>query len=279
MKKSFWQTIIHTDFAVPNGHTIAELVPELVSVLGSTDPVWRDEIGYTILVNWITRDLIPPDDLRGLIAQLSAFLTVGLGEQDTDTVFLRSFSVLILAGIIYHDNRHRAFLTEAEVHDLMNKTLAYFEVEKDLRGYVPDKGWAHSCAHTADLIDEFTISRYSQPADLERMMNAIRAKIMAPTGYVYLHNEDGRLCVAVMSTLARDVLPVAFWEGWFRGFLETAARGPAHNIARDPAAYSAYLNSKHFLRSLYFWLLVDGLPASAQALRPRALATVKVFNR
>ncbi len=48
--KAFWQSIIDTEFAIPEGHSIVELTDELFDYLSSTDPVLRDTFGYTILL-------------------------------------------------------------------------------------------------------------------------------------------------------------------------------------------------------------------------------------
>ena len=51
MDKAFWQSIVDSDFAVPAGHTVADLTPELLTFLGSTDIEVRDPFGYTIFAH------------------------------------------------------------------------------------------------------------------------------------------------------------------------------------------------------------------------------------
>ncbi|MBA2286746.1 MAG: DUF2785 domain-containing protein [Ktedonobacteraceae bacterium] len=41
------------------------------------------------------------------------------------------------------------------------------------------KGWAHSAAHTADLLMVLANNRDLDAADLERILNAIAAKVQA----------------------------------------------------------------------------------------------------
>src|SRR5262245_41856238 len=95
--KAFWQSIVESDYTLPPDYTVADLTPELVEFLGSTDIDVRDPFGYMILAHWMIRDRrYSPTDLRNLAVQLVQNLTVGLGEKDTDSVFLRSFSILML---------------------------------------------------------------------------------------------------------------------------------------------------------------------------------------
>jgi hypothetical protein len=91
MDKQFWKALQENNCEVPEGHSVESLTPELLSFLGSTDPELRDELAYTILVEWVERDLYTPDDLRQMIVDLSANLGIGIGETETDSVFLRAF--------------------------------------------------------------------------------------------------------------------------------------------------------------------------------------------
>ncbi len=58
-------------------------------MLGSPDPEQRDGIAYPALATWIDRGVYD-DLLVGLGDGMAAGLTVGLGEDGTDSVFRRS---------------------------------------------------------------------------------------------------------------------------------------------------------------------------------------------
>lgn len=279
MDRTFWQNVVTNDCKLPGGYTISDLTPELTCYLGVTDPVERDEIGYHVLNRWITSGLYTPDDLRPILRQMCINLKAGLGESGTDSVFLRAFSVLILASIVYYDNHSQQFLSREEIRDLLNAALDYMTHEVDTRGYVPDKGWAHSCAHTADLVDELAIHRCTDASDLERILTTISNKVMMPTGYVYQHNEDERLSVAVISTLRRELVPQTFLTGWLHTMSGLPERLPYIKMMAAAGPHSAYLNTKNFLRCLYTRLgLTAHLPESARALQPEVLAALKPFG-
>src|SRR3546814_20850071 len=75
---------------------LTDLTAELTAMLGSIDPARRDETAYLVLATWISRGVYD-DLLSGLGDGMAAGLAVGLGEKDSDNVFRRSFSALVLA--------------------------------------------------------------------------------------------------------------------------------------------------------------------------------------
>ncbi|WP_260052585.1 DUF2785 domain-containing protein [Oceanobacillus sojae] len=53
-----------------------------------------------------------------------------------------------------HKDRQKSFLQHDVVIKTIKKSMEYVNLEKDIRGYVEGKGWAHSVAHGADLLTE-----------------------------------------------------------------------------------------------------------------------------
>src|SRR4029078_3939571 len=67
MDKAFWQAVLENECAVPDGHSVASLTPELLAYLGSTDPDLRDDIAFSILATWIGRvGAYTNDELRAI---------------------------------------------------------------------------------------------------------------------------------------------------------------------------------------------------------------------
>ena len=277
---AFWQRVIAAGYAIPEGHTVADLTPTLLGFLGSTDPALRDEIAYGVLARWIIEGgHYAPDALRAMIQQLTPNLRAGIDEQGTDSVYLRSFSALILAAIVYYDNHKQPFLTEAEVRALADQVVAYFADEQDVRGYIPGQGWAHSCAHTADLIDELGKHRHLGAAELRTLLDAIAAKVTQPTGTTYQHDEDDRMSTAALAILKRAELGQPAARQWLDSLGDLIRRKPRASIIDSPADYSAYLNTKNFLRSLYVRMASEeDLPPAMKALQPAVLDVLKTYS-
>lgn len=278
MDKAFWQAVVEADFKVPNGHTVAQLTPELLGFLGSTDIDVRDPFGYMILAHWIVRDRhYAPDDLRRLRDQLIANLEQGIGENGTDSVFLRSFSMLMLSVIVYRDNQE-SFLSPDEVRALLDKSLWYFQAEGDLRGYLPDKGWAHTVAHTADAFKFLARNLHTTANDHRRILSAIADKMLLPVAHTYIYGEDERLVSALIDVLKRETLTLDDWSAWVERF--TTWKGTWEEGDFVTTIHAPWYNTKNLLRSFYFRLeLVSDLPSSSPGLKPSLLDAIRVFGQ
>jgi hypothetical protein len=278
MDKMFWRGIVENDFKVPGGYNAAELTPELLGFLGSTDIAVRDPFGYTILTAWMVRERhYTPDELRAMRDELLANLDKGIGENGTDSVFLRSFSMLMVAVMLYRDLQE-SFLSQAEINVLVDKALWYFAAEQDLRGYLEDKGWAHSVAHTADVFKFLARNPLTDVVDHLRILMAIGDKLMLPVKHIYVYGEDERLVSAVMDVLKRSTVTAADWQGWIDRFIASRVGWEADDF--ELTIHAPRYNSKAFLRSLYFRLETtpDVLPESA-TLKVQVLEAVKAFDQ
>lgn len=278
MDKSFWQAIVESDYTLPPDYTVADLTPELLEFLGSTDIEVRDPFGYMILAHWMIRDRrYSPTDLRNMAAQLVQNLATDLGETNTDSVFRRSFSILILSLIIHRDNQ-QPFFTETEIKNLHRWSLEYFTAEQDLRGYVPGKGWAHSVAHAADMFKFLARSRQLNTADLESILTAIADKMLLPVAHLYVHGEDERLVSAIVEILKRELVEWRAWDRWLDRFVRW--RGSWEEGDFDPTIHAPWYNSKNLLRSLYFRLdFAPELPSPVRKLKTKTKQILKLFGQ
>src|ERR1700745_1928915 len=148
----FWKAIREHNFAVPEHQSVGALVLEIADLAAETDPTLRDEYGYEILAAWIYRDnLLSGEQLEALRRKLLSAMISHVGESENDTIFGRSFSALYMSILAAEDLR-KPFLSAAAFKETLDTALRCYASEKDLRGYVPEKGWAHATAHVADLL-------------------------------------------------------------------------------------------------------------------------------
>lgn len=251
MDKQFWKAIQENDCKIPESHTVKSLTPELLSFLGSTDPELRDDLAYAILVEWVEHDLYSVDELKQIIADLIANLEVGIGEIETDTVFLRAFSVLALALIVYYDNK-KSFLKSEEVETILEKGLQYLGAEKDPRGYVLVKGWAHALAHTADLLLVLAENRHTDAVQHLRILNGITDKLLTASNWVYVHGEDDRLSAAILPILQRGLLELGSVQEWLSNFT-----GNWKGAWTKEESTRVFFNIRNFLRSLFLQVTTE----------------------
>ena len=246
--------IADNDFALPEQARAMPRAQEMLPHLGSPDAELRDDLIYSTLASWIMSDKFEEDDLKVLLRQLltEEHLFFKLGEVDTDSVFMRSFSILIIP-LILSWHRQRPFLMPYELREVKVKLLDYLEKEQDLRGFVLDedeagepKGWAHAIAHTADALDDLVRCKEMGSEELVEILNAIRQKA-AESKLVFVHLEDERLVTPVIAVLGRKVLTPPDVQSWLAGFVPLAQQKEPF-----PDCYRQAQNVKNFLRSLYF---------------------------
>jgi hypothetical protein len=257
MDKSFWVSISKSDYSVPEGHTLENLTNILFSYLGSTDPELRDEIAYIVYANWLKRGMYSSEVVRSHVDMLLANLDKGIGEIESDTVFLRAFSILLLAEIVHNDNK-KPLLDQSDVKKIFEKGIWYFGAEKDPRGHVAIKGWAHALAHTADLMLVLARNRYIDAGDLWSMLATISHKVVHSTNHVYIHREDERLADAVIEILRRDLISLNQLDAWVRSLTHPDDKDWTDAWSAETTS-RAFHNTRNLLRSTYF-AVIEQLP-------------------
>ena len=174
MNTELWRWIQDNNYELPAGYALDQLTAELMANIGNPDSQMREFV-YDILSQWVLDQRYAADDLRALIGQLLDNLQVGLGEQDTDTVFTRSFSILLLGEMVNLDNEV-PYLSSEDVHAIAEMALNYLRGEQDTREYVEGKGWAQAREHGRFCFSDLLPSRYfsdEERAILERELAAI----------------------------------------------------------------------------------------------------------
>jgi hypothetical protein len=272
--RAFWEELERGGFALPAGESAASLLEELDPCLASTDPKLRDDLAYNAAAAWIYRDKKLSDaEVRRRIATWVANLRRGIGESGTDSVFRRSFSALDLSIVAALDNA-RPFLERPEFESLLHAALEYLAAEKDVRGFDADKGWAHSAAHTADLLKFLARSQKLARAEQPLVLDAIAAKLEA-VGQAFTHGENERLARAVASIARRADLDTAAFERWLSGFA-SRSKDLWQAPAIDPRRLAAWVNGKDLLRGLFVELSLDAGPEHAgDAPRARVLECLR----
>jgi hypothetical protein len=265
MTRAYWSQVKATGLAVPDDRPLAELTTELTSMLGSPDPQMRDGLAYPTLATWIDRGVY--DDLIvGLGDGMAAGLVVGLGEQDTDSVFRRAFSVLVLAECIDRDNQ-QGLVPGAKLMEWGDRIASWYLRERDLRGFVPDKGWAHTVAHGADAIGVLARSAHFGRNELTVLLDVIGDRVLAPAEAPFTHGEPDRMALATMTVLRRNVVPLAVVEPW----VARLAAGAERSSVADSDPFLPTANAEAFLRALHLQLAIAPAPPE---IRPDLLLVV-----
>ena len=181
------------------------IVESMLEHIGSVDSELRDQLIYSLFSQLIVeKNLLEHELLTKLLdVALNDLLLRGIGEKGTDTVFTRSFTSLLIALILYRDNKDD-FLDPHTILRVKDTLINYINLEKDLRGYVADKGWAHSIAHVADNFDELVKSKKIHKEHYGEMLRALWDKIFVFNS-VYIHEEEERILIPILEMLERGL--------------------------------------------------------------------------
>ena len=265
------QSFSESKFTPPDEKTISELIPVMLTHVGSVDPVLRDDLIYSAFAIWIFRHkALTHEKLREILHTIldDQHIHFKLGEQNTDSVFTRSFSALLLP-LLLDAHRKQSYLSLEELQEVKGKLIHLYKNEKDLRGYVDDKGWAHTIAHAADALDDLAVCTEMGESDLKDILEAIRFAI-CKTDYNYSHLEDERMSTPVIAIINREVMDEGEITKWIQSFEENVSI-----ITTMPEKQVIQGNVKNFLQSLYFRLRAlknnrfdSALETSLQKLNP-----------
>ena len=255
MVLGYWRDVVSSGLAVPLDRPLADLTAELTTMLGSADPEQRDGTAYPALSTWIERGVYD-DLLAGLGDGMAAGLAVGLGERDTDTVFRRSFSVLALAECLARDNV-RFLLPSAKIYRWGDHIATWYLRERDVRGFVPGKGWAHAIAHGADAIAVLAQSPHFATNELTVLLDVLADRLLADNGDLLVAGETDRMAAATMQILRRNVVGLKVLEPWIA---RIAAQADPFGSAGDHDPYALTGNAQSYLRSLHMQLTLAANP-------------------
>jgi Protein of unknown function (DUF2785) len=265
-QKDFLQALIADDYRLLADYDPCLLLKALLPALGSNDGYVRDKLVYPIMAQIILADFATYP-LTG--AQREELLLTcidrdhlfsHIGDVGTDSVFMRAFSSLIVAAILFKDHQH-PHISEEVAGRVTQAMLAYAKQERDYRGYLMGgKGWAHSIAHLADALDECAKNRYTTAAGYTAILETLTylAGLPEPLGY----GEDERLAFVALGIIARQSVDLASLKTWIAS-LAIVREG---DVLEDEGvtSYIRALNARNFLRSLYFLLQWNNVSAIAE---------------
>lgn len=230
------------------------LIEKMLSNIGSTDPELRDKLIFNTFCTLIEKDYLNKNQMEHIIEVCLNNLFLGIDKIESDLVFTRSFSSLTI-GLLLQKDREQSFLKEEVVLSIINKSTEYLNLEKDIRGYVETKGWAHSIAHGADLLVEAVkhplFNNNLSSVYLETIKECLFKK--STTKAPFVDGEEERLIV-VLEALIEKGLTTDEMITWISEISNTL------NNLKSEEGYSLNFfwkrsNVINFLRGLYFRLL------------------------
>lgn len=232
-----------------NKQELEELIEKMLENIGDTDPELRDHLIYSTFMRLIASGLLSENQCQYVCNTCldEQHLFYKLGETNTDSVFTRSFSSLVLTGLLVNDQQERLF--SREYFDIVfKKSIEYLSLELDTRGFVEEKGWAHSIAHGADLLVSIVKHPFFNMECYHEILEVLRNCIFKDA--TYIDDEDERLIFVIEALIERN-MDEKVLEEWiiplYDGLeLIYQEEGFSNNYFRRK------FNVTNFLKTLYF---------------------------
>lgn len=264
MDTGFWESVAADGRRVPPEHALTDLTIELTRMLGDPDLHVRADLAAGTLIDWIDRGVY--DDLLTAVGDgMTAGLTNGLGEVETDTVLRRSYSALVLAHCIGRDNSQR-LVPEGTIHRWGDALMSWLVRERDTRGFVPGRGWARACHHGGTALAALARSQSMGMLELTVLLDVIADRVTQETPYRFLHGEEDALAAATLAVLRRELVEMKVLDPWVARITEAAR---PHDEPGDPFERTG--NPRAFLRALY---IATSLDSPGPAVRSDLLLTL-----
>lgn len=240
----------NNDFEMNESINISKLTTAMLREIGNVDQELRDELIYSSFSQLILEDFYSDEELKDILTVCldKDHLFYEVGEVEEDSVFTRSFSSLIIAMILLV-NLQRNFLASTDIEVVSASLLKYLDQERDVRGLVHEKGWAHSIAHVADALDELVKQPNLSIENAENIFTAIFNKMAFNKDYFH-YEEDERMVNPVIAMLQRGLNESMVCEK----IAELATELKQKFSTGDQTYFIFRANVKQFLRSLYFHL-------------------------
>lgn len=222
-----------------------DLINHMLKHIGSIDSTLRDDLIYPSFASLIFEEYLTAHQLEKIciICMDDNHLFYRIGETNTDSVFTRSFSALILVLLLEKD-RLNPSLPAHLLNCAIDNSLSYLLQEEDLRGYVTGKGWAHSIAHGADLLAAAIRHPLFKKQDALNYLSAISTCLFKQS--VYIDDEDERLSQVVDALIDRGLTDHTL-NGWV-----TKQYKQLEKREMTLSFFKQRTNISHFMKTLYF---------------------------
>ncbi|WP_158077156.1 DUF2785 domain-containing protein [Caenibacillus caldisaponilyticus] len=229
-----------------------DLIHKMLVNIGTVDPELRDALIYATFIRLIDDDFLTGRQLQAVMETCldHNHLFYRIGETNSDSVFTRSFSSLIIAAVLEKDKKG-SLLPAPLVAKATASGHSYLRQERDTRGYVEGKGWAHSIAHGADLLVAAINHPHYRPEQSKAFLDTVRHCLFKDAA-VYTDDEDERLIFVIESLIDKGLEETEFVDWILKVFddLEMLFEEEGHALT----FYRKKRNVTNFFKSLYFRL-------------------------
>lgn len=176
-----------------------------------------------------------------------------LGNSGDDSVFVRSYTVLLLLELL-HYNLENTIFDASHLELIYGAVTDTFLGEQDYRAVVAGKGWAYAIPHVGDNFWKLSQTEALEPSHRSEILTTIGGKLRSTGTYVFRHLEDERLAYVVLAVLEQGTVTPDFFEHWITELVTFSGSDYSAVVELPGEQHAAYNNVRTFLRSLSFQL-------------------------
>lgn len=185
---------------------LPKLINFMLNHIGDSNPYIRDSLVYAGFCQLILNEQISVDQIISILKTCldDQHLYFNIDQQTkTDSVFTRSFSALVIDLILFKDIEKR-ILPKDLILEALEKSSKYLDFETDYRGFVNDKGWAHSVAHGSDLLTRVILHPFSEEIiEISNCLNTLKKCLS--TDYAYIDDEHERMLPVIEALIEKGL--------------------------------------------------------------------------
>ena len=185
---------------------VNKLLQFMLQNIGNLDAYLRDDLVYGGFCHLILNEKLSAEQLELILTTCmnDEHLFLNITHKDpSDDVFTRSFSSLVIT-LIFEKDREKRSLPEELVVEAIQRSIHYLSLEKDYRGIVNTKGWAHAVAHGSDLLTEAI--RHPLMSDSQLLCIALQGlKSCLHTEYALIDEEEERMLPVIDALLEKGL--------------------------------------------------------------------------
>lgn len=184
----------------------------MLAHIGDPDPKLRDETIYILFCRLFLEN-------GGCLTREKAKLIVNKtlkhdrlfegieASEPNDLVFTRTFTALLYCIFLDVDTKenYQGFLSALQRKQLLDDAVLYLQKERDYRGFVIDKGWAHAPAHGGDFLDQAANHPQFGKTRVHDALKSLQTIILS-VKTVFVADEESRFDNCIVTMLENEWL-------------------------------------------------------------------------
>lgn len=207
----------------------------------------RDRGIFFTISGLMNRGALKPEQIWPALQFLTQddVLFAHIMEPENNAIFGRSMAVLLSSVFLVADRSYGDVLTPEQYWQVISQLALYALLERDVRGFVPDYGWAHAYTHIGNVLAEVAESRLTRGQKLFFLTCVMVGYQQANQPFAF--GEDQRMATATLALATKEKF---YTDYLLRLFKVWPQRTPANPQANGYDFWTKWYNRNHYFINL-----------------------------